>query len=50
MITEPPEHQPLHNSQVSAQPLQLGFPPCLTLPQPGVLLPQPRVLRRQLLS
>jgi hypothetical protein len=35
-----PEHQPLQHRQLSLHPLKLGLPLHISLPQPGVLLPQ----------
>ena len=48
-LRRPPEHQPLQHSQLRAQPLKLGLPERVTLPQPGILLPKPRILRCQTL-
>jgi len=49
LLRRPPEHQPLQHRHLRAQPLKLGLPERVTLPQPGILLPKPRILRRQTL-
>jgi hypothetical protein len=48
-LRRPPGHQPLQHRQLPAQPLKPGLPERATLPQPGILLPKPRILRCQTL-
>src|SRR6266568_115394 len=48
-LRRPPEHHPLQNRQVSAQPLQLSRLLRVLLPKPGVLLAQLTRQPRQLL-